>query len=158
MCVQVNGVWFTKGFSAYAQGYCSKCSVCAAFNPARPIKTAHQAAHPPPTRPFEHATKLAKCCEETGLTWTKALPLVWTHMRMRKRNRSNLGSFETLFAAPPFVGLPRPKMPLPSTSLCEDVMFTYCSNLSKSLSAIRQQVEAALPGPATGPPAQPQPR
>lgn len=32
-------------------------------------------------------TKLAKCCEETGLSWTKVLPVVLMYMRMRKRAR-----------------------------------------------------------------------
>uniref|UniRef100_A0AAQ4Q103 Integrase catalytic domain-containing protein n=1 Tax=Gasterosteus aculeatus aculeatus TaxID=481459 RepID=A0AAQ4Q103_GASAC len=49
-------------------------------------------------------TKLAKCCTDTGLPWTKALPLVLMYMRMRKRTRSNLSPFEILFAVPPHIG------------------------------------------------------
>lgn len=49
--------------------------------------------------------KLAKCCDETGLPWTKALPLALMYMRMRKRTQTNLSPFEVLFAAPPHVGV-----------------------------------------------------
>ncbi len=48
--------------------------------------------------------KLAKCCEETGLTWLKALPIVLMYMRMRKRVKTNLSPFEILFGRPPFMG------------------------------------------------------
>ncbi len=49
--------------------------------------------------------KLAKCCEETGLTWLKALPIVLMYMRMRKRVKPNLSPFEILFGRPPFMGI-----------------------------------------------------
>ena len=96
-------------------------------------------------------TKLAKCCADTGLAWTKALPIVLMYMRMRKRTRSNLSPFEILFATPPHVGVDAPKAPLPSTALCENDMLTYCVQLSSALSDIRRQVSAALPKEATGP-------
>ena len=43
-------------------------------------------------------TKLTKCCEDTGLAWTKVLPLVLMYMRMRKRTSSNLSPYEIIFA------------------------------------------------------------
>lgn len=67
---------------------------------------------------------------------------------MRKRDRTNMSPFEILFATPPQVGLGPPKTPLPDTALCESNMLTYCSNLTKILAGIRQQVIAALPHPA----------
>lgn len=93
--------------------------------------------------------KLVKCCEETGLSWTKALPLVLMYLRMRRKSRTNLSPFEILFAAPPHVGIGPPRQPVPDTTLCESSMLTYCANLTKTLSDIRQQVKAALPHPAT---------
>lgn len=45
--------------------------------------------------------KLGKCCEDTGLPFPKALPIVLMYMRMRRRARANLSPFEILFAAPP---------------------------------------------------------
>lgn len=45
--------WFTKGFTAYAQHYCQACTVCAVYNTGRGVTTS-PAAHPPPTRPFDH--------------------------------------------------------------------------------------------------------
>ena len=95
-------------------------------------------------------TKLAKCCEETGHPWTKALPLVLMYMRMRKRGRANLSPFEILFAAPPNVGVAPPVAPSPETALCESNVLTYCSNLTKTLADVRAQVMAALPRPAEG--------
>ncbi|XP_029285792.1 protein NYNRIN-like isoform X1 [Cottoperca gobio] len=95
--------------------------------------------------------KLAKCCADTKMSWTQALPIVLMYMRMRKRTRSQLGPFEILFGAPPQIGLTAPGMPLPSTTLCEDAMLSYCINLSSNLADIRRQVVAALPTPADGP-------
>ncbi|KAK5916246.1 hypothetical protein CgunFtcFv8_011249 [Champsocephalus gunnari] len=95
--------------------------------------------------------KLAKCCADTGLSWTQALPIVLMYMRMRKRTRSQLSPFEILFGAPPQIGLKAPGCPLPSTTLCEDAMLSYCVNLSSTLEDIRRQVAAALPTPATCP-------
>ncbi len=65
--------------------------------------------------------KLAKCCEETGLTWLKALPIVLMYMRMRKRVKTNLSPFEILFGRPPFMGIEGGKQGLPSTDVCENV-------------------------------------
>ncbi|KAL0149322.1 hypothetical protein M9458_055360, partial [Cirrhinus mrigala] len=87
--------------------------------------------------------KLAKCCEETGLTWVKALPIVLMYMRMRKRVRSNLSPYEILFGGPPHVGLEGGKQPLPSTELCEHDMLSYCKEMSSLLSNICVQVKAA---------------
>ncbi|XP_056900277.1 protein NYNRIN-like [Takifugu flavidus] len=46
--------WFTKGFTPVAEKFCKACVVCATHNPGRPTSNSAQAAHPPPTRPFEH--------------------------------------------------------------------------------------------------------
>lgn len=72
------------------------------------------------------------------------------YMRMRRRARSNLSPFEILFAVPPQTGAGPPGA-LPSTSLCEDALLTYCSRLSSQLAGVRAQVAATLPRPATGP-------
>uniref|UniRef100_A0A8P4FYZ8 Gag-Pol polyprotein n=1 Tax=Dicentrarchus labrax TaxID=13489 RepID=A0A8P4FYZ8_DICLA len=94
-------------------------------------------------------SKLAKCCEETGLPWTKALPIVLMHIRMRKRSRVNMSPFEILFGRPPSLGVEPVTRPLPSTGLCDDDMLQYCKNLSSTLSQISQQVKSALPLPAS---------
>lgn len=64
--------------------------------------------------------KLVKCCEESGLQWTTALPPVLMYMRMRKRARTNLSLFEVLFPAPPEMGHGQPGKGFPSTTLSED--------------------------------------
>ncbi|XP_041868122.1 uncharacterized protein LOC121656940 [Melanotaenia boesemani] len=100
----------------------------------------------------ENATlkgKLAKCCEETGLSWPKALPLVLMHMRMRKRARMNLSPFEILFGRPPHTSLDPPGLSV-STTHCEGNMLAYCQNLSKVLSQVQSVVKEALPRPASG--------
>ncbi len=61
-----------------------------------------------------------KCCEETGLTWLKALPIVLMYMRMRKRVK------QILFGRPPFMGIEGGKQRLPSTDVCENDMLNYC--------------------------------
>ena len=95
--------------------------------------------------------KLAKCCEETGLNWIDALPIVLTYMRMRQRNRVKMSPYEILFGHPPGLGMDPGNRPLPTTSLCDDDMLHYCKQLSAVLSQISQQVKAALPDPAEGP-------
>lgn len=45
--------WYTKGFSAYAQS----CMICATHNVGRSTAITQQAAHPCPTRPFEHVMR-----------------------------------------------------------------------------------------------------
>ncbi len=87
--------------------------------------------------------KLAKCCEETGLTWLKALPIVLMYMRMRKRVKTNLSPFEILFGRPPFMGMEGGKQGLPSTDVCENDMLNYCKEMSCLLSNISVQVKAA---------------
>ncbi len=87
--------------------------------------------------------KLAKCCEETGLTWLKALPIVLMYMRMRKRVKTNLSPFEILFGRPPFMGMEGGKQRLPSTDVCENDMLNYCKEMSCLLSNISVQVKAA---------------
>ncbi len=86
--------------------------------------------------------KLAKCCEETGLTWLKALPIVLMYMRMRKRVKTNLSPFEILFGRPPFMGMEGGKQRLPSTDVCENDMLNYCKEMSCLLSNISVQVKA----------------
>ncbi len=85
--------------------------------------------------------KLAKCCEETGLTWVKALPIVL--MYMRKQSRVNLSPFEILFGKPPYMGIDGGKQQLPSTDLCEHDMLSYCKEMSSLLSNVSVQVKAA---------------
>ncbi len=87
--------------------------------------------------------KLAKCCEETGLTWLKALPIVLMYMRMRKRVKTNLSPFEILFGRPPFMGIEGGKQGLPSPDVCENDMLNYCKEMSCLLSNISVQVKAA---------------
>ncbi|KAI3376441.1 hypothetical protein L3Q82_016897 [Scortum barcoo] len=81
----------------------------------------------------------------------KALPIVLMYMRMRRRARTGLSPYEVLFAAPPHIGAEHPREPPSSTAVCENAMLTYCINLSRTLSSIRQQVAAALPPPASKP-------
>ncbi|XP_048009377.1 protein NYNRIN-like [Megalobrama amblycephala] len=102
----------------------------------------------------ENATiknKLAKCCEDTGLTWIKALPIVLMYMRMRKRTRVNLSPFEIVFGRPPFMGMEGGKQQLPSTDLCEHNMLNYCKEMSSLLSDVCVQVKAAQGKPAETP-------
>ncbi|TKS65903.1 putative nuclease HARBI1 [Collichthys lucidus] len=83
--------------------------------------------------------KLAKCCEETGLSWMDALPIVLSYMRMRQRSRVKLSPFEILFGRPPNVGMDPYRDRLPPTSLCDDNMIEYCKLLSGMLSQDSQQ-------------------
>ncbi len=87
--------------------------------------------------------KLAKCCEETGLTCLKVLPIVLMYMRMRKRVKTNLSPFEILFGRPPFMGIEGGKQRLPSTDVCENDKLNYCKEMSCLLSNISVQVKAA---------------
>lgn len=94
--------------------------------------------------------KLSKCCEETGLTWIKALPLVLFHMRTRIRNKHGLSPFEVVYGRPPNTGL-RPGTTSLDSKRYDDNMLNYCISLSASLSALHSQVKAVLPTPADTP-------
>lgn len=62
--------------------------------------------------------KLSKICEETNLSWTKALPIALTYMRMRQRE-SKSPPFEILFGRPSHMGWePHNKRTLPDTLPC----------------------------------------
>ncbi len=245
MIMQMKELWFTKGFTVFAEHFCKRCVTCNTHNVARGIKTP-LASQPAPAGPFEYLmmdfieltpcgkqkhclvmvdmwskwveafptskqdsaavakallteivprwgiprkissdngrhfvndaikqvgqflgidmrthcsyapssggaverqnqtikNKLAKCCEETGLTWLKALPIVLMYMRMRKRVKTNLSPFEILFGRPPFMGIEGGKQGLPSTDVCENDMLNYCKEISCLLSNISVQVKA----------------
>lgn len=66
-------------------------------------------------------------CADTGLSWTKALPLVLTQMRARTHN---LSPFEILFGRPMNTGVGAAKRQIPVTEECTDEMLRYCVNLS----------------------------
>ena len=95
--------------------------------------------------------KLQKITAETGIPWTKALPIALMHMRMRERSRLNLSPFEIMFGRPPYTGIGPPSAPLPDSTCCDDAMLQYCKTMSSALSQIRRQVTDALPQEAKGP-------
>lgn len=92
--------------------------------------------------------KLAKCCEDTGLTWVKALSLGLFHMRMRIRNKYGLSLFEIVFGRPPSTGR-GPVRPALTTGQYEDSMLRYCANLLAALPNVHSQAKAVLPVLAT---------
>lgn len=75
------------------------------------------------------------CCQETSLSWSKALPLCingYTHVS-QSQDRSQ-STWE----------------PVLSTGKCDKIMKSYCVNLSETLFQIRQTSKEALPRPAEG--------
>ncbi len=141
MIMQMKELWFTKGFTVFAENFCKRCVTCNTHNVARGIKTP-LASQPVPAGPFEYLMmdfiELTPCgkqkhclvmVEETGLTWLKALPIVLMYMRMRKRVKTNLSPFEILFGRPPFMGIEGGKQRLPSTDVCENDMLNYCKEV-----------------------------
>lgn len=54
-------------------------------------------------------SKLVKCCEETGLTWPKALPLVLMYVRTRTKPPVHLSPYEVLYGRPAREGAEPPK-------------------------------------------------
>ncbi|XP_060786601.1 uncharacterized protein LOC132892291 [Neoarius graeffei] len=95
--------------------------------------------------------KLSKACAETGLGWTKVLPVALTQMRMQTRPKHGLSPFEILFGRVPNTGIGLAQGTLPDTTLCDDAMLNYCATLSSALKSIHKQVKEALPKPAEGP-------
>ncbi len=167
-------LWFTRGFTVFAENFCKRCVTCNTHNVVRGIPRkissengrhfvndaikqvgqflgidmrTHCSYAPSSGGAVERQNqtiknKLAKCCEETGLTWLKALPIVLMYMRMRKRVKTNLSPFEILFGRPPFMGMEGGKQRLPSTDVCENDMLNYCKEMSCLLSNISVQVKA----------------
>lgn len=93
--------------------------------------------------------KLANHCEETGLSWVRALPLALFYVRMRKRAKNNLSPFDILFGRPPVLGLNPPAKPHLSTDLRENAMMSYCQNLSKTLNQVNRQGSGTTPSDQT---------
>ncbi len=131
-----------------AEIFCKRCVTCNTHNVARGIDMRTHCSYAPSSGGAVERqnqtikNKLAKCCEETGLTWLKALPIVLMYMRMRKRGKTNLSPFEILFGRPPFMGIEGGKQRLPSTDVCENDMLNYCKEMSCLLSNISVQVKA----------------
>ena len=67
--------WFKKGFSSYAQKYCQACMICAT-NSAGKGTSFPQAAHPPPTHPFDHL--MMDFIELTPAKGKKYCLVMWT--------------------------------------------------------------------------------
>lgn len=53
MVTAITQNWYTKGFTIYAQKHCQSCAICIAHNAGKGTHTT-PAAHPAPSRPFEH--------------------------------------------------------------------------------------------------------
>lgn len=118
--------------------------------------TRHCAHHPASGRAAERengslTNELAKCCEDSGLSWPKALPTASTQMRMRQRHRTNLSPFEISFGKPPCLRVAPPTRPPSSTEHCDDSILIYCKNLLSVLSQASSQAKASLPIHAFGP-------
>ncbi len=147
MIMQMRELWFTKGFTVVAEIFCKRCVTCNTQCGLGIDMRTHCSYAPSSGGAVERQNqtiknKLAKCCEETGLTWLKALPIVLMYMRMRKRVKPNLSPFEILFGRPPFMGIEGGKQRLPSTDVCENDMLNYCKEMSCLLSNISVQVKA----------------
>ncbi len=148
MIMQMKELWFTKGLQCLLNIF-AKDVALVTHNVARGIDMRTHCSYTPSSRGAVERqnqtikNKLAKCCEETGLTWLKALPIVLMYMRMRKRVKTNLSPFEILFGRPPFMGIEGGKQGLPSTDVCENDMLNYCKEVSCLLSNISVQVKAA---------------
>ncbi len=133
MIMQMRELWFTKGFTVVAENFCKRCVTCNTHNVARGIDMRTHCSYAPSSGGAVERqnqtikNKLTKCCEETGLTWLKALPIVLMYMRMRKRVKTNLSPFEILFGRPPFMGIEGGKQRLPSTSGGQSTQIKYLS-------------------------------
>ncbi len=53
MVTQMKELWFTKGFTTFAEIFCKSCVICNTHNVARGIKMS-QVSQPTPTGPFEY--------------------------------------------------------------------------------------------------------
>ncbi len=51
--MQMKELWFTKGFTVFAENFCKRCVTCNTHNVARGIKTP-LASQPAPAGPFEY--------------------------------------------------------------------------------------------------------
>ena len=93
--------------------------------------------------------KLVKCCDDTGLSWIKALPVVL--MAMRGRARTGLSPFEILPGRPMNTRMEKTKEnQVLNSELLEDVMLSYCVHLTKMLSLIHTG-KSSTPATSRGP-------
>lgn len=53
MTMQMKELWFTKGFTIFAENFCKRCVICNTHNVARGIKMS-QVSQPAPAGPFEY--------------------------------------------------------------------------------------------------------
>ncbi|KAK1787819.1 hypothetical protein P4O66_016311 [Electrophorus voltai] len=81
-------------------------------------------------------SKLAKTCQETGLAWTKALPLVLMSMRMVPKAKHGLSLYEILFGHPPNAGFGGMGAINQLEGAISDIMLSYCMTACISFSGL----------------------
>ncbi|XP_040203611.1 uncharacterized protein LOC120935625 [Rana temporaria] len=87
--------------------------------------------------------RLAKICENTGLTWVQALPLVLKSMRHTPRGPEKLSPFEILFGRPPMTGLFFPQ----EMTLMHCSLKMYVQELHQQLTKLHAKVFSSIPDP-----------
>ena len=151
--------WKLSGFTNYSQWLFQNVLICLTGNTTRgqDIQV--------PGQPFDHLqmdfisfsengtikNKLVKCCDDTGLSWIKALPVVLMAMRGRGRARTGLSPFEILPGRPMNTRMEKTKEnQVLNSELLEDVMLSYCVHLTKMLSLIHTG-KSSTPATSRGP-------
>ncbi len=72
MVIQMKELWFTKGFTIFAENFCKRCVICNTHNVAKGIKMS-QVSQPALTGPFEYFCKwISSSCphvKERNIVW-----------------------------------------------------------------------------------------